>query len=84
VHVEGTRRDDVSETKELMTPSEVGKALRVDSKTVTRWAERGLIRSIKTPGGHVRLYAADVEAIVNGETDEDNDAPASEYWNDKN
>ena len=53
-----------------MTPSEVGKALKVDAKTVTRWAERGLIRSIKTPGGHVRLYAADVEAIVNGETGE--------------
>jgi excisionase family DNA binding protein len=57
----------MSETKELMTPSEVAKVLRVDGKTVTRWAERGLIRAIKTPGGHVRLYAADVEAIVNGE-----------------
>jgi excisionase family DNA binding protein len=74
----------MSETKELMTPTEVGKALRVDAKTVTRWAERGLIRSIKTPGGHVRLYAADVKAIVNGETDEEGDAPISEYWQDKN
>jgi len=57
----------MSEPKELMTPSEVGKALRVDAKTVTRWAERGLIRSIKTPGGHNRFYRTDVEAIVNGE-----------------
>jgi len=53
-----------------MTPSEVGKALRVDAKTVTRWAERGLIRAIKTPGGHNRFYRTDIEAIVNGETSE--------------
>jgi excisionase family DNA binding protein len=60
----------VSETKELMTPSEVAKVLRVDSKTVTRWAERGLIRAIKTPGGHNRFFADDIRAIVNGETGE--------------
>lgn len=60
----------MSETRELMTPSEVGKALRVDAKTVTRWAERGLIRAIKTPGGHNRFYRTDIEAIVNGETSE--------------
>lgn len=59
----------MTEPKELMTPSEVGKALRVDAKTVTRWAERGLLRSIKTPGGHNRFYADDIQAIVNGETD---------------
>jgi len=57
----------MTETKELMTPTEVGKALRVDAKTVTRWAERGLIRSIKTPGGHNRFYRTDIDAIVNGE-----------------
>jgi len=70
MHVEDTRGDDVSETKELMTPGEVGEALRVDAKTVTRWAERGLIRAIKTPGGHNRFYRTDIEAIVNGEASE--------------
>jgi excisionase family DNA binding protein len=69
VHVEDTGGDDESETKELMTPSEVGKALRVDAKTVTRWAERGLIRAVKTPGGHNRFFAEDVKAIVNGEAE---------------
>jgi excisionase family DNA binding protein len=59
----------VSEPKELMTPSEVGEALRVDTKTVTRWAERGLLFSIKTPGGHNRFRKADIEAIMNGETE---------------
>jgi excisionase family DNA binding protein len=60
----------VTESKELMTPSEVAAVLRVDAKTVTRWAERGLLRSIKTPGGHNRFYRTDIDAIVNGETSE--------------
>jgi len=58
----------MADGKELMTPSEVAEVLRVDAKTVTRWAERGLIRSIKTPGGHNRFYRTDIDAIVNGET----------------
>jgi excisionase family DNA binding protein len=57
----------MADGKELMTPSEVAEVLRVDAKTVTRWAERGLIRSIKTPGGHNRFYRTDIDAIVNGE-----------------
>jgi excisionase family DNA binding protein len=59
----------VTATKKLMTPREVGKALKVDPKTVGRWAERGLLRSIRTPGGHLRFYASDIDAIVNGESD---------------
>jgi excisionase family DNA binding protein len=59
----------MTDSKELMTPSEVGKALRVDAKTVTRWAERGLLFSIKTPGGHNRFRRADIDAIMNGEAD---------------
>jgi excisionase family DNA binding protein len=60
----------MADGKELMTPSEVAAILRVDAKTVTRWAERGLVRSIKTPGGHNRFYRTDIDAIVNGETGE--------------
>jgi excisionase family DNA binding protein len=57
----------VTEAKELMTPGEVGKALRVDAKTVTRWVQAGRIRGVKTPGGHTRLYRSDIDAIVNGD-----------------
>lgn len=56
----------MSEPKELMTPSEVGKVLRIDPKTVTRWVTLGRLRGIKTPGGQIRLYAEDIRAIVNG------------------
>jgi excisionase family DNA binding protein len=69
VHVEDAGGDDVSEPKELMTPSEVGKALKVDAKTVTRWVTLGRLRGIKTPGGQTRLYAEDIRAIVNGEAE---------------
>ena len=55
------------EDKELMTPGEVAAVFSVDPKTVTRWAQQGLIRSIRTPGGHHRFFRTDVDAIVNGE-----------------
>jgi excisionase family DNA binding protein len=51
----------------LMKPGEVAKLLRVDAKTVTRWAQAGRLRYTKTPGGHLRLYAVDIDAILNGE-----------------
>jgi excisionase family DNA binding protein len=57
----------MKEVEELMTPGEVGAALRVDPKTVTRWAERGLLYSIRTPGGHHRFRRVDIDAIMNGE-----------------
>lgn len=60
----------MSEPRELMTPTEVGKALRVDAKTVTRWVAAGRLRGIKTPGGQIRLYADDIRTIVNGENSE--------------
>jgi excisionase family DNA binding protein len=65
----------------LLTPGEVASRLRVDAKTVTRWAERGLLRSIKTPGGHTRLFTSDVDRIINGENiNSVEDRPASEHW----
>lgn len=50
----------------LLTPSEVAAMLRVDPKTVTRWAAAGKIDSIRTPGGHHRFRAADVQAMLGG------------------
>lgn len=52
--------------RKLLTPGEVAVSMRVDPKTVTRWAAAGKIRSIRTPGGHRRFYAADVQALLEG------------------
>lgn len=53
----------------LLTPGEVAQTFRVDPKTVTRWAKKGLLTPIRTPGGH-RRYRADAVAALAREHDE--------------
>lgn len=52
----------------LMTPAEVAAVLRVHAKTVTRWAARGLLPCVWTPGGpshgHRRYRVSDVRALT--------------------
>ena len=68
----------------LMTPGEVANLFRVDPKTVTRWAERGLLNSIKTPGGHNRFFQDEVHVLLEGgDPDSIEDKPASEHWRDQ-
>lgn len=50
---------------QLLTPGEVAKLFRVDPKTVTRWAEAGLLQSLKTPGGHHRFWQSTVITLLN-------------------
>lgn len=52
--------------RKLLTPGEVARLLRVDPKTVTRWASQGRISSIRTPGGHRRFNAIEIMNIVEG------------------
>lgn len=42
----------------LMTPAEVAAVFSVDPKTITRWADAGKLRPIRTLGGH-RRYRSD-------------------------
>jgi excisionase family DNA binding protein len=55
---------------DLMTPSEVAKVLRVDPKTVTRWAAANKVGSVKTPGGHIRLFRAEIMELMESSTQE--------------
>jgi excisionase family DNA binding protein len=55
---------DRDQTSELLTPSEVARMLRVNPKTVTRWAKAGKLPAIKTMGGHRRFRRDDVERAV--------------------
>ncbi|HSH31042.1 MAG TPA: BldC family transcriptional regulator [Candidatus Saccharimonadales bacterium] len=48
----------------LLTPSEVAKLLRVDPKTVSRWARTGKLASIRTLGGHRRFRAKEVNKLL--------------------
>lgn len=49
-----------------MKPGEVAALFRVDPKTVTRWAQKGRLKSFRTPGGHRRFREADVQAYLDG------------------
>lgn len=48
----------------VMTPGEVARVFGVTPKTVTRWADRGLVASIRTAGGHRRLLTSSVDAMA--------------------
>jgi excisionase family DNA binding protein len=56
------RGDGTAATERYLTPGEVADLFRVDPKTVTRWAARGRIDSIQTPGGHYRIPESAVHA----------------------
>jgi excisionase family DNA binding protein len=50
----------------LMTPGEVAQLLRVNPKTVTRWAIANKLTCIRTPGGHRRYRITEVMKILDG------------------
>lgn len=55
-----------TEERKLLTPGEVARILRVDPKTVTRWASQNRIQSVRTPGGHRRFFAVEIMTIATG------------------
>ncbi len=59
-------RTEIKQDDRLLTPAEVAAILRVDPKTVTRWARGGKLSSIRTPGGHRRYSESEVRDFLNG------------------
>lgn len=56
---------NTAESTPYMTPAEVADLFRVSTKTVTRWASTGRLRTAtRTPGGHRRFARADVDAFL--------------------
>lgn len=51
----------------FLTPGEVAKIFRVDTKTVGRWAKAGKLSSVKTPGGHRRFRKSEVDKLLTQE-----------------
>lgn len=62
-----------SQGDRFMLPGEVASLFRVDPKTVTRWAQDGRLKSIRTPGGHRRFRESDVRAYLNKRAEENQD-----------
>jgi excisionase family DNA binding protein len=58
-------RTQIKPDNKLLTPAEVAAMLRVDPRTVTRWARGGKLPSIRTPGGHRRYSESEVRGFLN-------------------
>lgn len=54
----------MADIEPLLTPAEVAALLQVDPKTVARWAAKGKLPSLRTPGGHRRYRQADVQHFI--------------------
>lgn len=51
----------------LMLPSEAAEVLRLDAKTLSRWARDEVIPAVRLPSGHYRVWSSTIEAILSGE-----------------
>lgn len=55
----------------LLTPAEVAELFDVHVETVIRWDKKGVLRSIRTPGGRRRFFRQDfVYALEPAKTQE--------------
>nr|WP_207394204.1 BldC family transcriptional regulator [Actinomadura formosensis] len=52
--------------EQLLTPAEVARMFRVDTKTVARWADAGHLASVRTPGGRRRFSRQQIEHLMRG------------------
>jgi excisionase family DNA binding protein len=56
----------VTDAAGWLTLREASQRLDVHPATLRQWADRGRVRSFRTPGGHRRFSAEDVGALLNG------------------
>lgn len=57
-------RYPTAEATNLLKPREVASMFRVNPKTVTRWEQQGLLRCIRTLGGHRRYLRDEVLGLL--------------------
>lgn len=63
----------MTDTQEIqyLTPSQVARVLHVSPKTVSRWADQGLLSCVITLGGHRRFRRQEIEEVVRRMTGEE-------------
>lgn len=49
---------------DLLTPRAAAEKLGISYPTIKQWLYRGKIRAVKTPGGHYRIPAAEVQSFL--------------------
>ena len=55
---------NMSEPTRFLTRRHVAALFGVSASTVTRWAQKGLLKTVRTPGGHYRFPARDAERLA--------------------
>lgn len=65
-------------TNEWLTPAEAGAILGVGPDRVAQLAREGVLGSMRTPGGHVRVRREDVEELANPSHEPSEDEPEAE------
>lgn len=58
------KKNSPSVDVELLTPAELAKRLRVSPITLRKWADKGLLQSQTTLGGHRRYPLSEVERLL--------------------
>lgn len=58
------KKESSRQDSDVLTTSEVAKRFRVEPRTVSRWAQRGLVPFFSTPTGHRRYPRADIESMA--------------------
>lgn len=58
------RHPDLLNGDPMLTPGEVAHIFRVDPKTVTRWANAGLLHAVRTPGRHRRYRESEIRELL--------------------
>lgn len=61
-------RDDVD--VEVLTSAEVAAAFKVGPQAAARWGSSGRLVMFRTPGGDMRFFAAEIHALLAGESRE--------------
>ena len=60
---DAAKRDREFREARYLRPQEAATLLRVDARTVKRWAHQGKLTGFRTPGGHWRIAESSVRAI---------------------
>lgn len=53
-----------TDNERLLTPGEIASMLRVDPKTVTRWAKAHKLSCVRTLGGHRRFPESEIKRLI--------------------
>ena len=66
-------------SKDFLTTGEVAVLFSVSPDTALRWARNGKIPSIRTPGGHYRIYRTQLLSLISEKISHDDNQSAFQY-----